>query len=70
LKGGKIMTANIDVHDLPEEDVKLIQGFVEFLREKAKTNEYKKEEGEEVKFTAHPSDVIGKLTREEIYDHL
>ena len=65
------METAIDVHDLPEEDVKLIQDFVEFLREKEKTREVKKEEWEdEVTFNAHPSDVIGKLTREEIYDHL
>jgi len=66
------MAAVIDVHDLPEEEARLVQDFVEFLREKArrKKPEAEGKEAEEVVFTAHPSDVIGDLTRREIYDHL
>jgi hypothetical protein len=65
------MASVIDVHDLPEEVAKLIQQLVECLRQRAgrKPMAEEKEVGEVV-FTAHPSDVIGDLTRREIYDHL
>lgn len=59
----------IDIHDLPNEDVQFIKKIVGFLREKAntkKTGEGKKE----VVFSFHDSNVIGKITRKEIYDYL
>jgi len=59
----------IDIHDLPNEDIQFIKKIVGLLREKAKT----KETGEgkkEVVFSSHDSNVIGKITREEIYDYL
>ena len=65
------MTDTIDLHDLPEEEVKLVQEFVEFLKRRMKMRKAGGEEKvEEISFTAHPSDVIGKLTRREIYDYL
>jgi hypothetical protein len=72
IKGGVKMADTIDVHDLPEEDVKFIQELVELLREKARVRKAKMEGKElgETAFTTHPSDVIGKLTRREIYDYL
>jgi len=64
------MASIIDVHDLPEEEVRIIRELVECLRAKAKKRTGVEEERQEVVFTAHPSDVIGDLTRREIYDHL
>jgi hypothetical protein len=43
-KGGVKMIDKIDVRDLPEEQVKLIQEFVEFLRAKLRTKQFIKEE--------------------------
>lgn len=66
------MADTIDVHDLSDDEVKFIQEFVEFLREKMKMKKIKaeKKEAEEITFATHRSDVIGKLTRREIYDYL
>jgi hypothetical protein len=72
-KGEIRMIDNIDVHDLPENEVRVIQEFVEFIREKERRNKEKKAEGEVIEedtLTSHPSNVIGKITRREIYDHL
>jgi hypothetical protein len=60
----------IDVHDLPEEEVKFIQKIVNLLREKAKMRETKAGEKEEVVFAKWPLGVKGKLTRKEIYEYL
>jgi hypothetical protein len=62
----------INLGDLPEEDVKLVQKVIEFLKERTKVKSTKREkiEAEEIVFVAHPSDVIGELTRKEIYDYL
>ena len=43
------MTKNIDVHDLPDEEIKLLQEFVEFLRKRLKTKHLLKEEEEKDK---------------------
>ena len=59
----------IDVHDLEEEDVKFVEKLVDILRTQTK----KKKEGdgkEDVVLGSKESDVIGSLTRREIYDHL
>jgi hypothetical protein len=36
VKGGEKIRNTIDVHDLPEEHIKLVQEFIEFLRQKTK----------------------------------
>lgn len=67
------MINNIDVHDLPEKEVRVIQEFVEFIREKVRGNKAKKAKREVIEedtLTAHHSNVIGKITRREIYDYL
>ncbi len=62
------MAAVIDIHDLPEEEVKLVREFVNFLREKAKRG--KKLAGKEaVAFGTWSLGVKAKLTRREIYDY-
>jgi hypothetical protein len=43
------MSDIIDVHDLPEDQVKLVQEFVEFLRKKRKTKRSTQEEEEKEK---------------------
>ncbi len=58
----------IDVKGLEEEETKLIQKLVDFLREKRSVPE--KEEKETIEFAAFPLGVKGKLTREEMYDYL
>ena len=60
----------IDLRDLPEEETKLVQEFVEFLREKAKARGKKDHKSEETVFATWPLGVKGKLTRREIYDYL
>lgn len=64
------MAKNIDVHDLPEEEVKFVQELVKFLKEKAKMRKAKVKEKEEIVFASWPLGVKGKLTRREIYDYL
>jgi hypothetical protein len=65
------MEDRIDVHDLPEQEVKLIREFVEFLREKEKGKKKKKERKKQrISFAAWPLGIKGKLTRREIYDYL
>jgi hypothetical protein len=70
VKGGIKMTDTIDLHDLPEDEVKLVQEFVEFLKRRVKMREKKAGEKEEITFAAWPLGVKGKLTRREIYDYL
>jgi hypothetical protein len=64
------MAESIDVHDLPEEEVKFIKKLVDFLKEKAKMRRTKAEKKEEILFATWPLGVKGKLTRREIYDYL
>ena len=64
------MAGVIDVHDLPEEEVKIIQDLVECLRAKAKAKQNEAAEEEKIDFALWPLGVKGALTREEIYDHL
>ena len=70
IKGGMKMVDTIDVHDLPEEEVKFIQELVELLREKVRMKKAKVEGKEEIFFATWPLGVKGKLTRKEIYDYL
>jgi hypothetical protein len=60
----------IDVRDLPEEDIRTIRQFVDFLRERAKAKKEEPKDEEEIVFTVCPLGVKGELTREEIYDYL
>jgi len=64
------MASIIDVHDLPEEEVKIIQDLVECLRARARAKKEEAAEEEKIDFAAWPLGVKGTLTREEIYDHL
>ena len=64
------MTDTIDLHDLPEDEVKLVKEFVEFLKRRTKMRKEKIGEKEEITFAAWPLGVKGKLTRREIYDYL
>lgn len=66
------MDEAIDTVGLSEEQVQLIKEFVEFLRSRAQEMDRPEEESmdENIIFATHPSDVKGKLTREEIYDYL
>ncbi|RZB36061.1 MAG: hypothetical protein SRB2_02566 [Desulfobacteraceae bacterium Eth-SRB2] len=52
---------------LPEEYIKLVQEFADFLRQKTLRPVKGKEQ---IGFHVWPLGVKGKLTREEIYDHL
>lgn len=59
------MTNVIDVHDLPEEDVLIVQEIVDQLREKRKNQDSEKRE---VEFGRWPLGVKGNLSRSEIYE--
>ncbi len=58
----------IDIRDLADEDARLIKQFVDFLRRKKEPVSKKK--AEKIAFRSWPLKVRGKLTREEIYEHL
>ena len=69
---------SIDVHDLPEEEVRLIAQLVELLRRRAQKTEAQVEGAEvpeetpegESPFAVWSLGVKGTLSREEIYDYL
>jgi hypothetical protein len=70
-KGVHAMADTINVCDLPEEDVRILELWVERLRAKVKRQrQAQRERKEAVDFTTWPLGVKGKLTREEIYDYL
>jgi len=56
----------IDVHNLKEDDARFIEKIVNLLRIQGK----EKKEKENIVLGSKESQVIGKLTRREIYDHL
>jgi len=73
------MADTIDLHDLPEAEAKLVQAFVEFLKERLKRETGKPttaEAGETRKgqeangFATWQLGVKGRLTRREVYDYL
>jgi hypothetical protein len=64
------MTEKIDVRDLPEDQVRLVREFVEFLRQKAKRHPGREKTKEDISFAEWPLEVKGNLRRSEIYDHL
>lgn len=64
------MPGKIDVHDLPDEQVKFIEEFIQFLREKTKKRGRKVKGKEEITFASWSLGVKGGLRRSEIYDYL
>jgi len=64
------MSDVIEIRDLPEEEVRLVREFVEFLRERTKRKGVRPQGEEEIVFATWPLGVKGKLTRREIYDQL
>jgi len=70
----------IDVHDLSDEEAKLVAEFAEFMRQRKKQPvrmQQQEKRGEDtgqapraVSFAAWPLGAKGMLGREEIYDHL
>ena len=64
------MTNQIDVHDLPKEQVKIVQEFVNFLRGRIKKETIKAKREKTIAFKSWPLGVKGKLTRREMYDYL
>lgn len=62
----------IDVHDLPENEVRFIQKLVNLIRRSAqKKFPGEAAEGEKIEFLIRPlGEVKGNLSRREIYDYL
>jgi hypothetical protein len=69
VKGGEKIRNTIDVQDLPEEHIKLVQEFIEFLRQKNEKKKARIEGKEKIVFARWPLGVKGTLTRSEIYEH-
>ena len=66
---------HINVHDLPEDEARLIATFVEFLRRRKQAGAQRDVQEAEaptspVPFAVWPLGVKGTLSREDIYDHL
>ncbi len=64
------MTDQIDVHDLPKEQVKVVQEFVNFLRGRIKRETIKTKGKKTIAFKSWPLGVKGNLTRREMYDYV
>ena len=66
------MKETIDVHDLPERDVRFLEELVGLLRQKKTVHAHDKTEHKETKIELEqgPLGVKGTLSREEIYDYL
>jgi hypothetical protein len=64
------MAEKIDVHDLPEEEIKFVEKIVELLKEKVKREKGEVRQREKIAFATWPLGVKGRLTRREIYDYL
>jgi hypothetical protein len=68
---GTAMENFIDVRGLREEDIQLLKELAGLLKQRVKAK--RKERGvrrRKIVLGTHPSDVIGALTRKEIYEHL
>ena len=63
------MARIIDVHDLPVEDVVVIEKLVRLLRNKTHVA-ITQNNAEEPSFSTWPLGAKGKLTRKEIYEHI
>ena len=63
------MSEVINLGDLSEEEVTLVEDFIEFLKARKEGKEEKKE-SEDITFITWHLEVKGKLRREEIYDYL
>lgn len=61
------MTEKIDVHDLSEDQIRLVLEFVEFLRQKRKKHV---EPQKDINFAKWSLEVKGNLKRNEIYEQL
>ncbi len=61
------MEKTIDVHDLPDEDVMVIQQMVDLLRKRIDKPKTETTE-EKIEFGAWPLGVKGNLSRSEIYE--
>ena len=61
---------SIDVSDLSDKDIKIVQEFVKMLRVRTRKELSLKSQDEKIVFATRKSNVIGSLTREEIYDYL
>lgn len=59
---------NIDVHDLPKEEVEFVQKIINLFRERERIKRNKVEE--KIEFASWHLGARGKLTRKEIYDYL
>jgi len=55
----------IAIGNLPDEEVKLLEDFIEFLTARTARKE-KEKESEDIAFASWPLEVKGKLRREEI----
>jgi len=69
------MPDTLDVRGLDEQDVSLLEALIERLRAKARKKKAAKPKEraaaeKELVFATHHSNVIGKLTRKEIYEDL
>ncbi len=62
------MTGNINVEDLSEEQIRALEKLVELFRKKPRRKKKEKTEKETFIFEAHPSNIIGELTRKTIYE--
>lgn len=59
----------VNLEDLPDEQVRLIQQLIEFLKPKRKKEQPDKGK-KRITFASYKIGVKGKLTRKEIYDYL
>lgn len=66
------METTISIDDLPEEHARLVCEFVAFLKAKSKLHPVpdKLDNANKPEFAEWPLEVRGRVTREEIYDHL
>lgn len=64
-------TDTLDVRGLPEEKVGYLQRLIERWRQEVDHAQHLGQDTDGgIVFATHPSKVIGRLTRREIYDHL
>jgi hypothetical protein len=64
-------TDTLDVRGLPDEKVGYLQRLIESWRQQTGRTQHPGQGTDgEIVFATHPSKVIGRLTRRDIYDHL